>query len=167
MSAITINKLRPRVQAFQEWLASRGAEVLVPTNEWEVVRFKSGTSTGIVYRNARGEITTQGSATKALSAFLNNLSWSAGVATNRTKKQVNVQALLQRDGDRCFLCGKALGDDITRDHLVPVAHGGPNHISNLVLMHRACNVAVGHMPVMQKILMREHNLFSASAEVQA
>lgn len=164
MSNITFNKLRPRVPQLQEWLASRGAEVLVPTNEWEVVRFKSGTATGIVYRNARGDITTQGSATAALKAFLHNLSWSAGVATTRTKKQVNVQALLQRDGDKCFLCGKPLGEDITRDHLVPVAHGGPNHISNLVLMHRACNVAVGHMPVMQKILMRERNLYTATQE---
>lgn len=162
--SITFNKLKPRIQSFHEWLASRGAEVLVPTNEWEVVRFKSGTSTGIVYRNARGEITTQGSATAALKAFLNNMSWSAGVATTRTKKQVNVQALLQRDGDKCFLCGCSLGDDITRDHLVPVAHGGPNHISNLVLMHRACNVAVGHMPVMQKILMRERNILAARQE---
>lgn len=164
MSAITFSKLRPRLQAFQDWLAARGAEVLVPTNEWEVARFKSGVSTGIVYRNGRGDITTQGAATAALKAFLNNLSWSAGVATTRTKKQVNVQALLQRDGDKCFLCGKPLGDDITRDHLVPVAHGGPNHISNLVLMHRACNVAVGHMPVMQKILMRERNLYAPTQE---
>ena len=162
MSDITLRKVRDRLPKIKDWLAERGAEILVPTNEWEVLRFKSGTSTGIVYRNAQGELTLSGAAKAALKAYFSNTGWSSGVATNRTKKQVNVQALLQRDGDCCFLCGKPLADDITRDHLVPVAHGGPNHISNLVLMHRACNQAVGHMPVMQKIGLRERNLYGSA-----
>ncbi len=160
---ITLRKIRDRLEAIKEWLAARGAEILLPTNEWEVLRFKSGSSTGIVYRNSQGQITLSGAAKAAMKAYFANTGWSAGVATTRTKKQVNVQALLQRDGGKCFLCGIELGEDITRDHLVPVAHGGPNHISNLVLMHRSCNVAVGHMPVMQKIALRERNLFGVNA----
>jgi hypothetical protein len=156
----TLKQVTGKLPALKDWLAARGAEILVPTNEWEVLRFKSGSSTGIVYKNARGEITTQAAATAALKAFFGGGSWSAGVATKRASKQVNVRALLDRDGDRCFLCGLPLGEDITRDHLVPVAHGGPNHISNLVLMHMKCNSAAGHLSAMEKIQMRERNLFA-------
>lgn len=157
MSAVTITvrKVRDSMPKISEFLSSRGAEVLTPTNEWEMLRFKSGASTGIVYRDAKHNITLTGPAKKAIPAFFGNQAWSAGVATKRTKKLPHTQALLQRDGSNCFLCLLPLGDDMTRDHLAAVAHGGPNHIANMALMHGACNRRAGTMSVMQKIAERE------------
>lgn len=45
---------------FQEWLARKGAEMLEPTNEWEVLRFRFEDRVSIVYRNNKGRITKCG-----------------------------------------------------------------------------------------------------------
>lgn len=49
--------------------------------------------------------------------------------------------IAERDGDRCALCGKAIGDieRATLDHIVPRAHGGRDLIENLQLAHFQCN----------------------------
>lgn len=161
MTIATIQVLRKRLPAFKEFLAARGAEVLEPTNEWEVVRFRAGSATAIVYTNAKGELTADGVARAALNAFDSKGPWTAGVATPRKKSAkrnpVEVRALLARDGDSCFLCRKPLGEDITIEHLVPVTCGGPHHIANKALAHTACNHQLGHLSVMEKIAMRERS----------
>lgn len=35
--------------------------------------------------------------------------------------------------------------------VVPIAHGGPDHISNMVLAHRKCNEEAGHLSGREKI----------------
>ena len=62
-------------------------------------------------------------------------------------------ALISRDGEDCFFCARALGQDITVEHLVAIAHGGPNHISNLFLAHAACNNEAGHMSAPEKVAL--------------
>ena len=37
-------------EKFKKWLSDRGAEVLGATNQYEVVRFKTGKGVGILYR---------------------------------------------------------------------------------------------------------------------
>jgi len=65
-------------------------------------------------------------------------------------------ALLRRDGNACFYCGEPTGeDDRSLEHLVARAHGGPDHLSNLVLAHRRCNAVAGHLSAMEKIRIRE------------
>lgn len=160
MTMHTTSQLEKKLPAFKEFLTARGAEVLAPTSEWEVVRFRAAGVVAVVYRKATDQLTYQGVARKALDAFVSQGAWTAGVATprkktNAVKRSAVVNALLERDGDCCFLCRKPLGDDITEEHLVPVSSGGPNHIANKVLAHEACNLRMGHLSVMKKIAMRE------------
>ena len=152
----TASQLTKKLPAFKEFLASRGAQVLVPTNEYEVIRFKAGNAIAIVYRKATGQLTYDGVARAALNAFVSGGQWSAGVKTPRKRRSNPVIArLLERDGDTCFLCGHPLGDDLTEEHLVPVTAGGPNHIANKALAHKGCNLRMGHLSVMEKIVLRE------------
>lgn len=157
MTFHTRPQLEKKLPAFKAWLSERGAEVLQPTSEWEVVRFRAAGATAVVYANKHGMLSVSGDAARALNCFASNGKWSAGVATERqrNRRPVIVRALLERDGDRCFLCRKALADDMTVEHLVPVVHGGPNHISNMALAHSACNLRMGHMSLVEKIVQRE------------
>lgn len=157
MSFHTRNQLEKKLPAFKDWLAARGAEVLSPTNPFEVVRFRASGQTHVVYAKGTGQLTHAGEATKALNAFTNPGSkWSAGVATPRKSKPLPVvRRLLERDGGACFLCRKPLGEDCTVEHLVPLAVGGPNHIANLALAHSGCNLRMGHLSLMEKIALRE------------
>lgn len=93
-----------------------------------------------------------------MDAFVSGGKWNAGVAApRRPKRPPEVAALLKRDGDRCFLCRQALGEDITVEHLVPRTAGGPNHMANKALAHQACNLRMGHLSLMEKIALREKN----------
>lgn len=159
---ITAAKLRKRMAALKDWLSCHGAEVLAPTNEWELLRFRAGAQTGIAYRNARDQLTLVGPAREALAAHFGGTYWSAGVATQRARLGPRVAALFERDGDGCWLCGKPLGSDVTQEHLVAVAHGGPNHLSNLVLAHGDCNNEMGHLSVAEKVRLREVYLFRSA-----
>ncbi|QEA11748.1 HNH endonuclease [Comamonas flocculans] len=48
--------------------------------------------------------------------------------------------LFQRDRNLCAYCGGHFKDeDLTREHIVPVASRGPNHWMNVVTACRACN----------------------------
>lgn len=141
---------------FRAFLSERGAEVLKPTSEWELIRFNCAAGVAIVYTDSRGRTTFTGESLAAWNAFCNSSAWSAGVATKRKKRSPVVQTLLDRDGDHCFYCWKVMEPtDQSIEHLVPVVHGGPNHISNLALAHRRCNAAAGHLSAMEKIQRRE------------
>ncbi|MFS4515942.1 HNH endonuclease [Delftia tsuruhatensis] len=154
--AHSLKAFKDRISRFSLWLAERGAQVQATTNEWELIRFKSNSKTSIVYRTAAGALTFTGEAEAAWKSYLSAGSWRGCDSTKRSKKTTTeVRSLLARDGDSCFLCGQPLGDDITVEHLVAVAHGGPNHLSNKALMHRACNVRVSHLSVAEKVRMRD------------
>lgn len=48
--------------------------------------------------------------------------------------------VFQRDGYRCWLCGKVRRPfDLTCDHIKPSSHGGTGLISNLVTACKTCN----------------------------
>lgn len=52
--------------------------------------------------------------------------------------------IFKRDGFKCQYCGKAAPEVILEiDHVVPVAHGGTNDITNLVTACRECNNGKG------------------------
>lgn len=55
-----------------------------------------------------------------------------------------VRRLRYRDGDDCWLCGHALGTNVTLDHVVPKSKGGSNNIENLRLAHFECNQRRGN-----------------------
>ena len=140
---------------FIAFLQANGAQVLEPTNEWEVVRFVAGDETSIVYKNKRGEHAFTGVAAAALEAFKTNAPWRAMPKTGKKKKSpARLQAIRARDGGYCFFCQKLVSvEDESEEHLVAVTHGGPNHISNLFLAHRTCNANAGHLSAAEKIKM--------------
>lgn len=73
-----------------------------------------------------------------------------------------LKALIRRDGKKCFYCGNdTTEENRSLEHLVPLAHGGPNHLSNLVLAHSCCNSDAGHLSVMEKIRLRDQIVYGA------
>ncbi|MEI5996797.1 HNH endonuclease [Paraburkholderia bengalensis] len=153
----TLAQLTKRRAKFEEFLSARGAQIMQPTNEWEVLRFKSSKGVSIVYRNSKDGLTWTGESADAWNAFTDNQHWRGAPATKRPKNvEGHVRALLARDGEGCFYCLKPTdGDNRTVEHLVARSHGGPNHLSNMVLAHRRCNSNAGHLSVMEKIRIRE------------
>lgn len=139
-------------------ITAAGGEVLGVTNPHEVMRFKTKYGVGVVYENAKGVRTWNEQARAARDHIQSHKpgSLAAVVVHGRRKGAGTVNLLLQRDGEGCFFCGELLRDDITVEHLVSVAHGGPNHISNLFLAHCECNQRAGHLSAPEKIRMREN-----------
>ncbi|MCS6813707.1 MAG: HNH endonuclease [Cyanobacteria bacterium] len=51
------------------------------------------------------------------------------------------QYVLDRDGYRCQTCGA--DSDLTIDHIIPLAQGGQNDLSNFRTLCRICNSRKG------------------------
>lgn len=59
-------------------------------------------------------------------------------------ENINRQAIYNRDGGRCHICGKkAERSNFHLDHLIPVAHGGGYLAVNLRVAHPSCNARRG------------------------
>lgn len=66
---------------------------------------------------------------------------------SRKKKANKVEALRERDGDNCWLCGNKMrfggipniGKAATVEHLQPLSKGGTWAMENLALCHLGCN----------------------------
>lgn len=145
-------KIMEQSEKFIRWLSGRGAQVLQPTNQWELVRFKSGDKTAVIYTNKVGRVRFTGDSEPAWKAFKTGGAWRATPATARkTRRAPEVATLLARDGPLCFFCLAPMDDDMTIEHLVARTHGGPNHISNKFLAHRGCNERAGHLSAPEKI----------------
>jgi 5-methylcytosine-specific restriction endonuclease McrA len=67
----------------------------------------------------------------------------------RGRRKRRVRALLARDGDLCWLCGKPLDGDATLDHVVPRSKGGSDALANLKLAHGRCNHRRGNADAAQ------------------
>jgi len=146
-------KREREITQFLAWLPARGAEVLKPTSEWELVRFRSGQGVSIIYTNATGKRTFTGEALAAFNAFKSSQHWRGAVATKRRQSSsVLVRTIRERDGDLCFFCQRfmPIGEESV-EHLVPATAGGPNHITNLFLAHQNCNAKAGHLSAPEKI----------------
>ncbi|PVX84320.1 HNH endonuclease [Paraburkholderia unamae] len=153
----TLAQFTKRRAAFEAFLVERGAQVLQPTNEWEVLRFKTARGVSVIYRNAKDGLTFTGEAADAWNGLAKGNNWRGVEAVKRPPKvSAYVRALLKRDGDACFYCAQPMSEeDRTVEHLVARSHGGPNHLSNMVLAHRLCNANAGHLSAMEKIRLRE------------
>jgi len=153
----SLAQLTKKRESFEKFIVARGAQVLQPTNEWEVLRFRTHKGVSVIYRNSKETLTFTGDSFNAWQSFEKGVAWVAVIATKRSKKDwVIVETLMKRDGIDCFFCWQEMdAEDRTLEHLVPLAHGGPNHISNLVLSHSKCNGLAGSKSVMEKIRIRE------------
>ena len=141
-----------RVRNFLDWLSANGAQILKKTNPYEIVRFKAGGLTSIIYKNESGKrITFVGQAEEAYESFTSAESWRAQPLLKGKRPSVAMQTVRTRDGDLCFFCQKEVADDGSLEHLVAVTHNGPEHISNMFLAHKLCNQKAGHLSAPEKI----------------
>jgi hypothetical protein len=172
---LTSDQIANKKAAFRDWLSGQGAQVLEPTNEFELVRFKSGDATSIIYRKKTGAVSFVGDAKLAWHAFSTGRSFRTTPPTTRRKRMTPmVRTIRARDGDLCFYCQKPVSDDNESvEHLVAVAHGGPNHLSNLFLAHKKCNGEAGHLSAPEKIarhvaavMKRDRIEISSSVEIR-
>lgn len=70
-------------------------------------------------------------------------------AGGRTQAEViTISALMVRDGDRCYLCGRQVSDDVpfnhplkaNVEHVVPLSRGGSHDWGNVKVACMSCNV---------------------------
>lgn len=142
---------------FIDWLKKNGAEMLQPTNPYEVARFIAHGGTHIVYTNKKGNISANGFALECLNAFNSNQPLDMGFTkTARTQNTKSKAVLLKRDGNECFYCGLEMAiDDMTVEHLIALGNGGNNRMENKVLAHQKCNAAVGNLTLTLKLKKRD------------
>lgn len=146
-------------EKFKTWLNACGAEVLLPTNEWELVRFRTVNGVSIVYRNKYEELTFTGESMKAYKLFGDGKRWRV---VNRKRAVMNglKNRIAARDGKKCFFCEyfyKELAM-YTVEHILSFSHGGPDNVNNLALACPPCQKELGNMSITQKILFRDKML---------
>lgn len=140
------------VDKFTTYLREAGAEILAPTNEYEVIRFRTINGVSVVYQGKRG-YTFTGEAKEAFQRFEKKNIWNIQGRPDK-KKNETLLALIERDdGTDCFFCGipTYAGENQTIEHFLPVADGGNNNLKNLCIACKSCNLAVGNMPIVDKI----------------
>lgn len=72
-------------------------------------------------------------------------------AAQQRGEVITVAALIERDGDSCYICGVTVRDDLAIghplkaniDHVVPISRGGMHSLDNVRLSCRGCNSAKG------------------------
>lgn len=61
---------------------------------------------------------------------------------------VDFEAILRRDGLRCYFCGrKVKREDVHFDHVWPISRGGPHEEWNIAVTHSRCNLKKGAKPL--------------------
>lgn len=146
---------------FRAWLSERGGVILPPTNEWEIVRVDTCHGILVGYRKARaGGYTLTGALDDLRDDFMAGRTPAIGPDQKGRKRMGHlIRALADRDGLECWFSGRqfASAEDhrITVEHLCPKAHGGPDHLSNLVLATEEWNKRAGHLSVAEKVRLRE------------
>lgn len=143
---------------FRRWLSLNGFEVLPVTTRSEILKFRGPGGTGAVRKNARTKrLVWDSYAARVYRRFRAN----PQLPEPKPKRLYGVgdplaRQLRRRDGDLCFYCGDVVSEhDESVEHLVARTFGGPDHVSNLVLVHGACNVEAGTLSVREKVALRE------------
>lgn len=135
---------------FVTWLNKMGAEVLDPTNPYEVIRFRTQNGVSVIYTGKKG-ITFTGEAREAYIAFDAGKKWKA-IDRKRKNLRAKKARLAARDGKACFIHGEKMNfDDLTIEHLLSFSHGGSDNENNLCLACEPCQKALGNLPITKKI----------------
>lgn len=154
------------INKFKKYVSERGAIILDPTSEWEVLRFRTQNGVSVVYKNKNGRLTYTGESIDAWAAFTSNkFSWRAVDVKRKNLKDKKIK-LANRDGKRCFYHGEKMDfDQLTIEHLLNKSHGGNDHESNLCLSCADCNTIVGNWPLTKKMLWRDTKINKTEAQV--
>ncbi len=143
-------------EKFSSWIYARGANLIPPTNEWEVLRFQTERGIGSIHKNKQGKLHFNAEAELTFYAYFAKHSWRAFPSAGRPNKfllSLKTQ-LAFRDGWTCCYCQTALDETTaTLEHFLSLTHGGTNHIANLGLACQLCNQAAGNLPVRQKLTL--------------
>jgi 5-methylcytosine-specific restriction endonuclease McrA len=76
------------------------------------------------------------------------LYWVAGLDRGPMGAEKALRAAHEIHGGECFYCKQAIAErEFTIDHVEPDALGGKAHLQNLVVAHKACNLAKGHQVI--------------------
>ena len=110
-----------RLDTFRKALIEAGGEALGPTNPYEMLRFRTKHGVGVIYSGKRGETWNKEAVAAREHIAKCQGSLSPVAVKGRRKDRATVQALLERDGNRCFFCGGVLDGDVTVEHLVALA----------------------------------------------
>jgi hypothetical protein len=149
------------IPAFRAWLSDRGGIMLPLTNEWEVVRVDTCHGVLVGYRKKKATGYTFPDALAALRADFQAGRTPALNPAQRHRKRLGmlIADIAARDGLECWFTGEPFASPedhrTTIEHLCPKAHGGPDHISNLVLATEEWNRRAGHLSVAEKVRLRE------------
>lgn len=151
---VIVGDIFPKLEKFKDFLNQRGAEILEPTNELELLRFRTPQATSVVYKDKKGRISFFQEAEEAWNAYKDGHPWRAShVPKRRSTGSHDIPLLIKRDGDLCFFCQKKVlnNGDASVEHLVSRTHNGPEHLSNKYLAHKDCNDKVGYLSAPEKI----------------
>lgn len=79
------------------------------------------------------------------------------------QRQRILRALIRRDGNKCYFCKREIdlsltnhSQEVTIEHIIPLAENGSNTLSNLALAHSVCNEWAGRIYEEAK-RMRKHD----------
>lgn len=146
--------------AFKEWLTEMGAIVLPETNPYEIIRVHTRDGVFVAHVNKKGKETWPAELLQIRECFAagKHIALSPE-ASARRKVRHQIEALAVRDGLECWFCSMGFlstdSREITIEHLVAKAHGGPDHPSNLVLACEPCNREADNLPLVQKVHIRD------------
>lgn len=156
------------IDAFKEWLTQRGAIVDSPTNPYEILRVRTCEGCFVAYANTKGVETWPDGLTSIREAFDagREVALSPDLKS-RVRLRHTIETIASRDGLECWFCERGFlstdSREITVEHLCPRSHGGPDHLSNLVIACAPCNRAAGNQTVADKVRLRERMRASETA----
>lgn len=142
----------------EDWIRHCGGEVLKPTNEWEIVRFRANGQVHVAYKNKHGRVSNDKYISEAVKHFMagRRVPMSAVKTKRQTTYSKHKSALLHRDGRKCFYCGYHMTDEeLTVEHIIALDKGGPNTLENMCLCHEECNAMADNLPIIKKIELRD------------
>ena len=155
------------IDHFANWLTDMGAEVMPTISEWEVLRVRTNQGTFVVHENKVGKQHWPPGFLEIVSAYNRGTPIPLAAVTRfkrSSKTWLDYGAIVKRDGSGCFYCGEVVAPPdapvpkdyaATVEHLVCIAHGGPNHLSNKFIAHRKCNEIAGNLSAPEKIRLRD------------
>jgi|ERR1035437_1696101 hypothetical protein len=155
--AFAIRTFAEHLDAFAEWLVTKGGQILPSTNTYEVIRYVKNTRTQIVYRRDNGQLTFSGLSLKDYNDFIIDAGVIAGGKLDRLKSSAVTRLralLLQRDGNVCVYCGQFM-EAPTIEHFHAIGKNGSNHPDNCALAHVSCNALAADKPIVDKIALRD------------
>lgn len=139
-----------QIQSFKEWLHNNGAQVLDPTNDYELVRFRNANGIGVIYEGKRG-LSFTGESAEGWRRFKRGENWKI-VTRKRRNLSHKKDELALRDGLRCFAHGDTKHiNELTIEHLLSFSQGGNDNNNNLVLVCKPANDKLSNLPLSQKI----------------